>query len=191
MATNRALIFAELSKYRFLSWYDWRMILLCGNFQLNMGCSCVSPRGVACVGEEEWTAAGSLWLSVGKSTYSTPLGKVTDMAVCPCHLSLELHTSTETKGEPGDRDGSKAPACYCPQGLWANVGLLIFSPARAAQHGGQLHCSPHTQMFTQNLKDSVFFNIHSFTQLMQKKKKEFCLLWFFFLLAFVFATSTI
>ena len=43
------------------------------------------------------TAAVSLRSSVGKSTYCTSLGKVTDMAVCPCHLSLELHKSAQTK----------------------------------------------------------------------------------------------
>lgn len=46
---------------------------------------------------EGWTAAVSLWLSVGKSTCCTSLGKVTDTAVCPYHLSLELHKSTQTK----------------------------------------------------------------------------------------------
>lgn len=34
------------------------------------------------------------------------------------------HVHTD-KREPGRRDGSKAPACHCPQGLWVNVGPLI------------------------------------------------------------------
>lgn len=108
------------------------MIILCGNFQLNLGCSRFSSRRA--VWGEGWTAAGSLWSSVGKSTYCTSLGKVTDMAVCPCHLSLELHTSTKTKGEPGHQDNSKAPACYCPEGLLVNVGPLIIRP-RVMQPG--------------------------------------------------------
>lgn len=34
------------------------------------------------------------------------------------------HVDTD-KGEPGRRDGNKAPVCYCPSGLWVNVGPLI------------------------------------------------------------------
>lgn len=96
---------------------------------LQVGCS--SSVGVGRWAEGEgWTAAGSPRSSAGKGTYCTSLGKVTDMAVCPCHLSPELHTSTKTKGEPDDRDGSKAPACHCPEGFWVNVCPLII-----VQHG--------------------------------------------------------
>lgn len=74
------------------------LFFLYGNFLLNLDWAADElrvPRRA--VWGEGWTAAVSLWSSVGKSTYCTSLGKVTDMAVCPSHLSLKLHTSTQTK----------------------------------------------------------------------------------------------
>lgn len=94
---------------------------------------------------EGWTAAGSLRSSGGKSTYCTSLAKkVTDMAVWPCHLSLRLHTSTETKGGAAAAGGTtaKAPVCYCSPGLRVcNAGSpCSLSPARLVGHcSSQMH----------------------------------------------------
>lgn len=86
--------------------------------------------GCGRAGGEGRAAAGSPRSSAGKGTYRTSLAEVRDTAVCPRHLSAELHTSTETKAEAGDRGGRTAPARHCPEGLWVNVCPLIM-----AQHG--------------------------------------------------------
>lgn len=70
--------------------------------------------------------------------------KVTDMAVWPCHLSLRLHTSTETKGGAAAADGTtaKAPVCYCSPGLRVcSAGSpCSLSPARLVGHcSSQMH----------------------------------------------------
>lgn len=96
---------------------DWR----------NIGCAFVSLQGV--VGRKGWAAAVSLRFVCRKSTHCTSFRKVTHTPLCPCHLSLQPHISTQNKGEPGCRDGNRAPAFYCPFGLWMNIGPLMIRPA--------------------------------------------------------------
>lgn len=79
--------------------------------------------------DEGWTAAVSLRFVCRKSTHCTSFKKVTHTALRLCHLSPQPHISTQNKGEPGGRDGNRAPAFYCPLGLWMNIGPLMIRPA--------------------------------------------------------------
>lgn len=103
---------------------------------------------------EGWTAAGSPRSSAGKGTYCTSLGKVTDMAVCPRHLSPELHTSTKTKRRARRPRRQQGPSLPLSRRL---LGKCMSSYHRAARLAEALFTAD-PQAHPKNLHFSIKLN---------------------------------